>query len=230
MLRTEILKNGTKVITSDIHRINADGPLLASFTEPKKDELILDLCSGGGIVLLWLFDRGYSGEAVAVEKQPKAAALLRQSAEINSIDSIVIYEGAINSYTSDKKFDTVCCNAPYFSAESGKSANSQERAAARSAQGRFIFDVAETAARNLKEGGRFCCCWLPARAESLFAGLRQARLAPKRLRFCRHSEGSTPWLMLLDARLHGGEGLSVLPDFICEKDGKKTKEYSEIFI
>jgi len=229
MVRGEILKNGTKVFTSETHRVNADGPLLAAFIEPKGGERLLDMCSGSGIVPLWLYDRGFRGETAAVEIQPDAAALFKKAVRANQIDSISILEMDHRDFSGARKFDIVSCNAPYFTDKNGALSREPGRAAARSAAENSVFDMAVSAARNLKEGGRFCCCWPPGRAESLFAALRQAQLSLKRLRLCRHSESKPPWLMLVEARLRGGEGLRVLDDFIAEYGGEKTGEYREIF-
>jgi len=227
--QTEILKNGTRVFADDIHRINADGPLLASFIKLKSGERLLDLCSGSGIVPLWLFDRGFKGRVSAVEIQHEAAELFRKAVTANGIGTLEIFEGALNDYRNAEKFEAVSCNPPYYTDNGGRLADDIGRTAARFASREMISDAAKTAAENLKQGGRFYCCWPPARMESLFAALRSAGLAPKRLRFCRHSQNSSPWLVLMEARLHGGEGLEVMTDFVSERDSQKTSEYLEIF-
>ena len=66
----------------------------------------------------------------------------------------------------------------------------------------------------LKDRGRFCLCYPPARLAQLFAALSANRLAPKRLRLVRKTPETPPWLVLVDARKNGGAGLQILPDRI----------------
>lgn len=227
-MRKEILKNGTAIFTGGVHRVNLDGLLLASFISLKTGERFLDLCSGNGIIPLWITDRGFVGEIAAVELQPDASALAKRAAEVNKIPNLRIIEGDINEFRYAVKFDAVSCNPPYYTESSGKAAENPGRAAARTERWVTISETAAAAARNLREGGRFYCCYPPARMESLFEALKGAELNPKRLRFCRHSETAPPWLLLAEARYRGGEGLEVLCDFIAERNGTGTKEYDDI--
>mgnify|MGYP001151717733 FL=1 len=68
---TEILYNKTEVFCSAAHRFGSDALLLARFTEPKRSQKAVDLCSGCGIVSLEWHDRGRRG-APAGGKQPPA--------------------------------------------------------------------------------------------------------------------------------------------------------------
>lgn len=85
---TEILYNKTEVFCSAAHRFGSDALLLARFTEPKRSQKAVDLCSGCGIVSLEWHDRGHRGECAAVELQPEASSLLREALAAQGIDHI----------------------------------------------------------------------------------------------------------------------------------------------
>ena len=85
---TEILYNKTEVFCSAAHRFGSDALLLARFTEPKRSQKAVDLCSGCGIVSLEWHDRGHRGECAAVELQPEASSLLHEALAAQGIDHI----------------------------------------------------------------------------------------------------------------------------------------------
>lgn len=224
-MKRDRLKNGTVIFSKSPHLTDSDGPLLASFVALKKSDRLLDLCSGNGIVPLWLIDNGFKGEIFALDIQHEAVRLIRQAVTENNLDNFEAGHMDLNAFQTGKKFDVVSCNPPYYPSGSGKKSPDIARATARTETSADIYDVLNTAAGNLKEGGRFYCCWPPNRMESLFSALRQSGFSPKKLRFCRHSPEKSPWLLLLEARFHSGEGLTVMNDFIRESDGIVTEEY-----
>ena len=60
--------------------------------------------------------------------------------------------------------------------------------------------------------------------------LRRYRLEPKRLRFVCHRPSLPPSLVLIESRLGGNPGLTLLPNLILhEEDGTETAEYRRIY-
>lgn len=218
---TETLAGGTPVFTSAAHAITTDSMLLANFCTVHPRFSACDLGSGCGILLLALVDKGLAGRAVGVEQSEEGATLLQRAAEKGGLANVSSVHGNLKTFTSPTPFDVVVSNPPYFSA--GRAAPAPLRAAARHEGSCTIFDVAAAAGRLLKDGGRFYTCFVPNRMEALFAALRENALAPKQLCFVRKGAESPPWLLLLDARKNGGEGLEVLPDILLPPG--KTVQY-----
>ena len=114
---TEILYNKTEVFCSAAHRFGSDALLLARFTEPKRSQKAVDLCSGCGIVSLEWHDRGHRGECAAVELQPEASSLLREALAAQGIDHITPVCADLRTYRAGEgSFDVCACNPPYFTA------------------------------------------------------------------------------------------------------------------
>ncbi len=209
---TETLPNGTPVYTTQSHRISTDSLLLTAFCPVQKRFSACDLGAGTGLILLGLIDRGLAGRAVGVELNPAAAALLRQAADDAALGNVRVHTGDLREYKSDKPFDLVVSNPPYFA--EGMPSPKAARAAARHAPPGFVPALCAAAHRLLKDGGRFCLCWPPARLAPMLAALQSRHLAAKRLQLVRKSPAAPPWLALIDARKAGGEGLNVLPDIV----------------
>jgi len=224
----ETLKNGTVAATDSFSPINSAGPILASFVNVKDKMRLLDLGTGNGIIPLWLADRGKKPDITAIDIQKNALDLLKISIKRNALENISVLEADLKTFTSPKKFDVVCCNPPFFDSSSAIPSDIPSRSISRFSLYASVFDVTAAAARNLKDGGSFCCCFEPCGMQRLFKAMEQACFSPRRLLFCRHRDDLEPWLVLIDARFRRGEELHILPDLITESGGEKTKEYREI--
>ncbi len=210
--KIEILPHGTKVQTSKQHRFGTDALLLLSFCNPHKHWAIADLCAGCGILAFGLLDAGVQGPALAVEIDEEAAALMEEAKTLNRATSLNIICGDVRQVRTERPLDLVVANPPYFN--SGPCAQNATRARARHDTTCTAEDLSLAAKRLLKDGGRFCLCYPPARLAELFFVLQQAGFAPKRLCFVRKTPSTDPWLALVDARKNGGHGLSVLSDIL----------------
>lgn len=217
---TETLPGGTIVYTTKHHRIGTDALLLADFAELHSDWSAIDLCSGCGILILSLADRGLRGRAVGIEIDPEGAKLLSDAAVQNNLPHLEAIQGDVREYRAARPYDLALSNPPYFS--SGLLAGDGRRAAARHELSCTLDQLCHCAARVLKNRGRFCLCYPPTRLAELFSALQSHRLEPKRLRLVRKGADAAPWLALVDARKAGGVGLSVLPDLILPQ-GKTTQ-------
>ncbi len=224
----EVLNNGTVVYIDDVHRFGTDAMLLSHFCELKRLESAVDFCSGCGIIPLRFIDAGAKGRITAVELQPKAAKLIERAKTEQSIDNLEVVCRDLNGFRTEKLFDVVSCNPPYF--ESGEKAKVFSRAINRHESEGILNSVIATAAAVLKDRGRLCICHRPNRLADIFCAMRSHGIEPKRLRLVRPKSGRTPYLALIDGRKAGGVGLHLLPDLIVEnKKGEHTAEMMRIY-
>ena len=92
----------------------------------------------------------------------------------------------------------------------GASTKAQE-ALARQREADGLEALCGSAARLLRNGGRFALCARPERLPGLFAALGARGLEPKRLQLAAHSPAHRPSLALVEAVRQGRPGLEVLP-------------------
>ncbi len=216
--RTEKLKNGAVVYTSAGFSFGYDALLLADFLPLKPSSRILEIGSGCGIIPLYLADRGHTGDIVGIEISRRGAELFERAAKENGFANVRAVCADINKCRAGKKFDAVVCNPPYFS--TGRNSQNIFRALARHEIALDLDDVCRRARSLLKQQGSLCVCYHPERLSDLFAKMHDYRLEPKRLRLVKNDAADAePWLVLVDARLDGGVGLSFLPDLIIRGDG-----------
>ena len=214
----ETLPNGTTVFTDENNKISFDALILSLFSKLKKFDRILDVGTGCGIIPLKLYDEGLLGETVALEISKDACALVNQAIEQNRLSRLSAICCDAREYMSDKKFDAVFCNPPYFS--DGKQSENEARRTARHEISLTLRDAAVIARRSLKEGGRLYVCYRPERLDNIFSCFEENELKIKRIRFVRRSSDSEPWLVLVEARYRGGTGVTVMPDLIVNNEMK----------
>ena len=215
--------------------LSTDSVLLADFAVlPRKHARVADLGAGIGTLGLLLCQKDPSCRVDGLELQPGAAALAPAVIRENGMEGrISVYPGDLRdaaAYLPRGGYDLVVSNPPYFPAGSGAQAASQELALARTELGCTLRDVCRAAAALLHTGGRFCLVHRPERLCDVISELRAVRLEPKRLRLVCHRPSVPPSLLLLESRLGGRPGLTILPELVLRgADGRETAEYRRIY-
>ena len=91
-------------------------------------------------------------------------------------------------------------------------------------------DVAKSAARLLKNGGRLCVIFPAPRALEMLRAMEDAAIAPKRLRTVHGMPGRAPKFLLIEGVRGGGPGLHWLPPLVLrEADGSFSEEWKRIY-
>lgn len=198
-----------------------DAYLLAAYVAPSPRALCVDLGSGTGIISLLLAQRGKVRRAVGVEVQPDFAALIDRNAALNGLDGRVsalcadvreLSQVALGTHLGEEQgrtADVVVCNPPYMKVTSGRRNEHDEKFIARHEAFGDIGDFCAAAARILRFGGRFCVVYRPDRLTDLITAMRTHGLEPKKMTFVHADAASEPSMVLVEARLGGGDGMVV---------------------
>lgn len=201
-----------------------DAFLLSAFLRPAPGARAVELGCGNGIVSLLAATRGRFLHITAIEIQREMAELAERNVAKNGLASrVTVREGdvrALRSADLGGEVEAVFANPPYMKTDSGFASPHAAKQTARHETEGGIAEFAAAAARCLKYGGVFYAVYRPDRLSALFAALNQNKLAPKRMLFVHDHPAAAPAMVLVEARLGGGEGLSVLPPlFLHEKAG-----------
>lgn len=122
MIITAGIHRGRKVIAPDEKIVR---PTLSKIRESIFNTLFsmidfenksfLDMFAGSGIMGLEALSRGF-GEVFALEKNPKVAKILKQNYENLKIESNIIIGDSLKTiFHTNKKFDVIYLDPPYFS-------------------------------------------------------------------------------------------------------------------
>lgn len=185
-----------------------DALLLSRFARIKPGDKLLDLCCGCGILAILLQGR-HGADTAALDIREEALALLARSARHNGqpIRCIGADVRTFRLGPQERPYDAIVCNPPYHRGGTPSPDGQRRLCTSQGADGgAAIEDIALCAGRLLKNGGRFFLCYPAAGLAALCAALVNAGLSPKRMAPVAAGQ-KPPYLVLLEARKGGGEGL-----------------------
>jgi release factor glutamine methyltransferase len=131
-----------------------DSFLFAENLAVKKDEVVLDIGTGCGI--LGIIAAGKAAEVVMVDVNPYAVRCAKENAKLNGVlDKMFFVQGDLFApINAEEKFDEILFNAPYLPSKPSEDKSWLARAWAGGATGRQVIDrfICE-APEYLKENG-----------------------------------------------------------------------------
>ena len=227
----EDLGEGVGLVVSKQHTFGTDAMLLASFASPKKYDIACDFGSGCGIIpFLWLRD-GKCAEITAVEIQQNGCDQMNRSLALNNTDKITVLNRDLKDIQDLKagSFDLVTMNPPY-KIENGGIKNEEDFATiARHETLCNMDDIAKSAARLLRFGGKLCICHRPERVFDAMFSMRANGIEPKTLKFVSKKGDTQPWLVLIEGKRGAKNGLKVEGNLVAyNDDGTLTEEMLKI--
>jgi tRNA1(Val) A37 N6-methylase TrmN6 len=180
-------------------RMSLDPVLLAGFVAPPFGRF-LDVGAGAGPLSFLLLARDPAAAGVAVELQPRLAALAARGRDDNGWSArLEIVAGDVRQLGRELVaggFDLVVANPPYRPLRDGNISPHPERAVAHHELTLTLSEWLDVAARAVRPGGRVAAILPAARDEEVLAALPARGLAPVRLRRV-HPFGDRPASRLL---------------------------------
>jgi len=206
-----------------VFSFSLDAVLLARFVYvPIQKGNLLDLCSGNGVIPLFLSLRT-KGTITGVEIQERLYNMAVRSIEWNNLsERLHMIHGDIKEMPKKLgvgKFDVVTCNPPYFISPSQDIINENEHLAiARHEILCTLEDAVKAASQLVKQGGKVAFVHRSGRLIDMISLMRKYRLEPKRLQFVYPKEGKEANTLLIEAIKDGKPDLKVLPPLIVYED------------
>ena len=204
-----------RVCVSRLHKFGTDAFLLADFARARHKDLCADLGTGCGIIPMVLYKKYDPKKIYAVELQPEAAALCRETVAASGAEETVLPLEAdlreLGPLIPAGSLDLITCNPPFQDPGTGLLSEIPGRRQALHELTCTLDDLCRAAARLLRFGGRLCLCQRPE------------RLAAK-------DASSLPWLVLIEAKYGSKPFLQVEPPlFSMNPDGSFTDEMLNIY-
>lgn len=205
-----------------------DAVLLSGFARVKKNERVLDLGSGNGIIPILLEAKTRGRSYTGLEIQPENVDMAGRSAQINETDNISFVEGDLcraSEIFGCNSFEVVVSNPPYMKDKAGETNPADALAIARHEVRMTLEDLVRETSRLLTDGGRCYYVHRALRLVDLFVAMRSYRLEPKRMRLVYPYVDREPVLVLVEGRKNGGSELRIeKPLILYESPGIYTEE------
>jgi len=218
---------------ADLFQFTTDAYLLASFARPSASDLVLELGSGSGVVLLLLAARTGITGITGLEIQERLVEVAERNILLNQLSErakILLHDFRQDSPLLSARFDLVISNPPYLRAGEGSPSMDMPITMAKQELNCVFKDIARAAKRWLRARGRFVLVHRPIRLPEIMAELEKVSLTPKKLVLVHPKPDAPAGLFLLEARGGAHPGLSIDPPLIVRgRDGGYTMEIEKVF-
>lgn len=230
-----LLGEELKIIQSpSVFSFSLDAVLLANFAYvPIRKGNILDLCTGNGVIPLFLSTRT-QGNITGVEIQERLYQMATRSVAYNKLtERISLIHGDIKDMPVQlgrHRFDVVTCNPPYFESLPKSEKNPNEHyAIARHEIKCSLEDVVRVSSQLVKQGGKVSFVHRPERLLDIVTYMREYGIEPKHMQLVYPKQDKEANILLIEGIRDGKKGLKILPPFVVYRDDNTyTKEMNEL--
>lgn len=231
----ELFRESMMIIQSRaVFSFSVDALLLANFTRlVKRDQKIIDLCSGNGVIPLLLSHRTEKS-VEGVELQEQLADMAERSIKMNEkTDQITMHTGDIRQIREmfdHSSFDVITVNPPYFT-NNQPLKNLGPHSIARHEVHIDLNGVVEAARFLVKNKGRLYMVHRAERSMEVINELSNAGFRIRRLQYVYNDKNSeTAMFVLIEAIFHSQAYVDVLPPFyIYNTDGEYSSGMLEVY-
>lgn len=202
------------------YAFTSDATILAEFVHVKKNQKIVEACSGSGVISILLTTKGATN-ITCFEIQPKMAEMNRASVKYNNLSNniSVVCDDFQNAKNYIHDVDMIVCNPPYF--KSGKKSQNSQIEISKFETSMTLENLIKTSASLLKDKGSFYICFTPDRTSELITTLSKYNLQPKIMFFTQKDIIKKPSCVFVKAVKNGKCGIEILPTlFTHDNNGK----------
>lgn len=231
----ELQRNGYRIIQNpEKFCFGMDAVLLSGFAKAKKNDNVLDMGTGTGIIPILMEAKTEAAHLTGLEIQEESADMAKRSVALNNLqEKITIVQGDIKEAETlfgAASFDVITCNPPYMIGQHGLQNPDAPKAIARHEILCTLEDVVSQAAKLLKPGGNFFMVHRPFRLAEIMVILHEYKLEPKRMQLVYPYVDKEPNMVLIEANRGGKPRITVEKPLIVYKEaGVYMPEIYEIY-
>ena len=220
--------NDLKIIQNkEYFCFGTDSVLLANFVKSENsNNVILDLCSGSGVIPIILSAKKKYKKIFGVELQSE---MFDRNIKINNLEDSIIsinenvknikdIRKKITSIMEKDKIDIITCNPPYKEIGTGLTTNHDVKTIAKCEVMCNLEDIFITSSKLLGKGGKLYLVHKPERLSDLIYFGRKYNLEAKEIRFVYPKINKKPSIVLISYRKDGGNETKVLEPLIEYND------------
>jgi len=205
------------------YRYNSDSIFLYDFARgfsPKGR--LLDIGCGVGIISL-LLSRDFTLETTIIDKQEEMLSYARHNFAINSI-KVEEHLGDIAEFQSDKKYDFIISNPPFYDSSVSQSEN-EHLNIARYIHHMPIDSLIGSVKRLLSPRGYFIFCYDTKQIDVVLWHLKDAKINPEAIRFVHSKIDREAKIVMIAARAGSKSMTKILAPLIVmdEKNNYHTQ-------
>lgn len=212
------------------YKFSTDSVLLSNFAKAKQNDVLVDLCSGSGVVAVLASHKNKVKECYAVEIQSEMADMARRTCEYNGLSIKVLNQDLkdVVKTLGAESTNVVTVNPPYNT--DSKASEFPEIAMATHEIATNLSEVVSVSAKLLKFGGKLFMVHRCDRLVDILCECRKNGLEPKLIRIVYPKKNKEPNLVLIEAKKGAKAGIKVMsPLILMNNDGTETEELKQIY-
>ncbi|MDO5383125.1 MAG: tRNA1(Val) (adenine(37)-N6)-methyltransferase [Eubacteriales bacterium] len=231
----DLLRDDLKLIqNTDIFCFGMDAVLLSTFATAKKNDKVLDLGTGNGVIPILMQAKNPCSNYTGLEIQEVSADLARRNVLMNKLSQrLTIVQGDIREAShifGEASFNVITSNPPYMNENHGIINPESAKAIARHEILCTLDDVVREASLCLKVKGHFYMVHRPQRLVDIFTTMKKYHLEPKRMRMVYPYINKKANMVLIEGVKCGNSQLTVEePLIVYNSDGSYTQELLEMY-
>lgn len=211
--RLDDLGNGLAIIQQpDAYCFTSDSVLLANLVQANAKSIVVDLCSGSGIVGILGNIKNHPKHTYCLELQGYLCDCAVRSIEYNQLSDISVVQGDARDSSSiigREIADVVTANPPYYRLNEGNMSDDRRIAVCRHELELNLKQLVNSAYSLLKYGGRFYVVYRADRLAELITELSVHKLEPKEIICVQPAEGKEIDTVLVVAKKGAEKGVRV---------------------
>lgn len=214
------------------YRFSLDPILLANFVALKKQERMLDIGTGCGIIPIYMSKQYPGNSMVGVEIQKELFSLAERNVRLNECDNVQVLLGDARTIKEkfSRPFHVIVSNPPYVKRDSGRKSPQDSRHLARYESLLDLNSLFGIAASLLYTKGRLYLIYPAKRLAEVVSAATAHDIEPRRVRLIHPRSNEPANLFLIECMKGGGVEMKVEPPLCIYEDGKYTDEVASYYL
>lgn len=188
--------------------INTDTMVLGEFLEIKRKDVVLDIGTNTGALMLYA-SMHKPRRLIGIDINQKALEIAKRNMKLNNVENYELIYADGNNYVCDEEVDVIIFNPPYFKTESQDKGKNPYLALAKHEDNFSLESMINCINRNIRVNGTLYYLFQTSRLMEVLRLLDQKKLIVKKLKFVYDENKEASNLVLIKAIKGAKDGLIV---------------------
>ena len=188
--------------------INTDTMVLGEFLDIKKKDIVLDIGTNTGALLLYA-SKFKPKKLIGIDINEKALELAKENMKLNNITNVELIHADGNTFRNNEEVDVVIFNPPYFKTPSSDKGSNKYLALAKHEDNFPLESMIQCVNRNLRNNGTLYFLFQTTRLNEVLKVLNEKKLVVKKMQFVYDKNKENSTVVMLKAVKGAKEGVLV---------------------